>query len=257
MSAESGRVVVTCHIQHLCHGLSMPDSKEGCQAQTPWGKLALRQCTSSRNRFSRLSLKESPSALEENPSLHTNGGVYCPARCPQQEDLPAGHLIFLLCNPEALGIPLGVIPGEQGHCCPGVPTYPGEGPEALEDSSVACAAAQVSCGPRKSHEVSAGPSADEGRVASLPAQSYALLAYWFSLPGTLLLLFVLLTLKYLSLLLGSLPRMPDCAPMVPSHSFMSEIIKPHYKLSSPSACELLESRDCVFHPCVPCTLYSV
>lgn len=77
-----------------------------------------------------------------------------------------------------------------------------------------------------------------------------------------LLLLVPLTSKRLPLLPGSLARMPRLnqvlllsPPMVPSHSFISELIKLHYKLSSPSEYNFLERRDCVFHPCVPCTLY--
>lgn len=64
---------------------------------------------------------------------------------------PASWLFSLLSNPEAVGIPPHcesrvLLLQEQSHCWPGPPTYPGEGPEALEDGSVARAAAQVSWG---------------------------------------------------------------------------------------------------------------
>ena len=68
------------------------------------------------------------------------------ARNLQQKFLPVGHLIFVSCNPEALGIAPNcdsrvLLLQEPGHCCPRAPTHLGKGPEALEDGSVACTAA--------------------------------------------------------------------------------------------------------------------
>lgn len=72
---------------------------------------------------------------------------------------------------------------------------------------------------------------------------------------------VFLTSKHLSLLPGSLPRLPrlnQVPLLMPDHSLISELIKLHYKLSSQSECKLLEGRDCLSSPGASlCPLYLV
>lgn len=98
--------------------------------------------------------------------------------------------------------------------------------------------------------------------ALLPAQLNALFTYSIFIAWNEPPLLISLTSEHLPLLPGRLPRMPRLnqvpflsAPMLPSHSVISELIKLHYKLSSPSEYELLGSRDCVFYSCVPYTLH--
>ena len=54
--------------------------------------------------------KRSPPAVDYNPSLNKYGRAHCPCQVSATRGPATGHLIFLLCNLEALAIPPTVIP---------------------------------------------------------------------------------------------------------------------------------------------------
>lgn len=129
---------------------------------------------------------------------------------PTQVDPPAGRPPFSSSSRGPWTLPTGIL---ECHClrsCPRAPTYPGEGPEALEDGSVACAATQVSCGPRDKAALSAqAPGAGEGPVTLDPGSvEYSLYIFCCLCLEHPVLLLVFLTSKHLSLLPGSLPTLP-------------------------------------------------
>lgn len=152
------------------------------------GQLALGLHASSRSQPS-LEGGSRHSCYCQEPSEQEAGSSAC-AKYQQRDNRPGGLPLFLLFLPEALGNSPTVIP----ECCcfrsratatPGAPTYPGKGPEALKDGSVACAAAQVSWGQRKKAALRAqAPGQGRGLwLCSWLSKTLNLLIL-FSLPGT-------------------------------------------------------------------------
>lgn len=109
---------------------------------------------------------------------------------PTQVDPPAGHPPFSSSSRGPWTLPTGILECRCLRSCPRAPTYPGEGPEALEDGSVARAATQVSCGPRDKAALSAqAPGAGEGLVTLLLAQlnthfTYSVFSAWNTLSSS-------------------------------------------------------------------------
>lgn len=158
------------------------------------------------------------------------------ARDPQQDDRPAGPPTCLLFLPGALGsLPTVIVECFGFRSCVGAPTYPGKGPEALEDGPVACAATQVSCGPREKAALSAQTPGQERACDFAPDSTgcSACIFCFLCLEHPVLFL-VFLTSNHLSLLPESLPRLlrlnQVCllrTPPVPGHGLINEFIKLH------------------------------
>lgn len=104
---------------------------------------------------------------EESPVLWRRTAEFTPhSSCPRQKDPLTRDLTFPL-RDQSLWHPsqlqsLRLAALRAGPLLLWGPTYPGKGPEALEDGPVASAATQVPCGPREKLRCWCWPWAGEG-----------------------------------------------------------------------------------------------